>query len=415
MKKVISIFIFVLFLISCKSTDMFLLSSFDDSEKAKILSEKGIAAYKKNIEQNQDLNSIEKVKIYFLKALEYDKNNSTATEYILKLVNFRDDYLNKIYKTISILKDRKDKKDSDEFAMCSGVERLLVLDPKNKNYQKLKTELKPTYDKIIKLYTEKAAEVVKKSEGIKDNNKKEKSLMEALDYYKKILAIDQKNFTAKKGKEDFEKTYIVKIKNLISEIDKKIQQKQFDKAASSFDLLDSYNRQIDLKYITEIKDLEFRNYYNWALELNSKNKTGQAVNVLNKAISIKKDNDAIRLRNKLQSSQKDVDLTKSLDATLNEIDELINNDDLIGAKNKIDSLMSYAKTADQKDKLNGKLSLIKEKIPSIYDSAVGDYNAEKFKDAIKKFGIIIKIDPNFKDAKSYYDKANEKQKLIDKY
>jgi hypothetical protein len=415
MKAKFFVFFLLILVTSCKSTDMFLIKILDDSEKAKIVNDKGIASYKINIEQNQDINSINIVKPYFLKTLEYDKNNAVAKEYISKLANFKTEYLNKMLRNAAALRDKKDRKESDEYAIAYNIERVLTIDPGNKEALKMKRELKANYDKLIKLYLDKANESVKKADSIQDNNRKERVLLEAYDYYKKILVLDKVNSQAVKLKKTIENIFVEKVRTMLAEANSYLQKKQYAKADKLFDSIEYYNKKIDNKFIKEIKTVEYKVYYNWALSLYKTNKIDSSLYRVNQAIQAGRESEALDLRNKINSVLKDADLSKSFDSAIDDIDEMIANDDLVPAKNKIDSLSQVAQSNVQKSLLEKKLSTIMEKLTPIYNSAVADYNSENYKDASDKFGKIVNIAPDYKDAKSYYDKASEKQKILEKY
>ena len=99
---------------------------------------------------------------------------------------------------------------------------------------------------------------------------------------------------------------------------------------------------------------------------------------------------------------------------LESIDDLINDNQLITAKQRIDYL-SRSANPNQKKQLDAKLNQITAKLDSLYDDAVKDYNNENFKTAIQKFGNIVNINKDYKDASKYYDKAVEKQKTLDSF
>jgi polyhydroxyalkanoate synthesis regulator phasin len=417
MKKLVGIiFICFLSLNSCLTgNDSFLISNLNDDEKSDLLTQKGIERYKKEIEQNEEYKKSEEIKKYFTTALSYNNANKTAAEYIKKIDFVKQRLVNKYYKTAIYYKNKKNRTIDDEYNMCYYLEKSIEIEPSNKDALKLKRENKDVYDKLIKFYLNKGNDIKNKIKDSKNDSYTERLYINGINNYKRILLIDASNNQALNEYKSFESEISKIVSSQIKALGNKIKAGNYDEVYESLNKLDKNNQIINNKYNDEILDLKYQLYYNWSIFLYKKNKLQLSLYKINAALSIKKDNYLLSLKDKISETLQSEFFKNSFESLSDEIDELIDNGSLDVAKNKIDGLKKSVKDQNQKKELDNKINRIIQKLPTIYDEAVNAYNDENFDIAIKKFQIIITVDPNYKEAKNYLDKAVEKQKVLENY
>lgn len=411
--KLLYIPILFFFLFSCVSNDSSVLESLNDKEKSDILTQEGIGRYKEKIEKNKDYSSESKadVKKYFTMALSYDKNNRTAIEYIKKIDSLSQLLFEKMYAIAVSFQSVKKKSEADEFNMCLYIEKALDIDPGNEKGLKLKKTVNATYDKLFKLYSTRGTDIKNKIYKTRVESEKEKLYIAGNDNYYKATLLDDSNQGFKNELSYYENQIGEKVKGTIASLDNKIKIKQFDAVADALFDLDQNNKRIYNKFNREILDLKYRLFHDWAVDLYGKKNFTLAIYKINAALAIKNDNYLTDLKNKISDSFN----SDSIDAVIGDIDALILDGNLYAAKTKIDYYRKSVKDATQKKELDKRTKSILDKIPDLYQAAIGEYNNENFKEAISKFDAINKLSPDYLDTNSYLEKATDTQKILDSY
>ncbi len=402
---------------SCSSYDTFLLKTMSNSEKSDILTEKGIAKFREEIEKagNYSSEKKEEVEKYFRTALAFNRANNTAKEYIRKLSSLKELLFERMYDNAMSYKDIRNKNESDEFNMCFYLEKALAIDPSNKKAQKFKKEIKDVYDKLIKLYASRGGDIKSRINSTRDKNRREKLYIAGNDNYYRATLIDPSNSTFKNELKFYESRIADTVKSKLAELNAGLKKGRFESVADSMYILDQNNRRIYNRFTKEILDLKFRLYYYWGIVLYRDKKYQAAIYKINAALSIKNDNYLAGLKDKINDTLSSEYFKNSFDSIIIDIDEMINNGDLDLAKKKIDYYRKSIRDPGQKRELEKRSKLILDKIPGLYQSAVNDYNDENFDDAMKKFGIVSRINPDYLDLKNYIEKTKNKQQMLQNY
>jgi hypothetical protein len=411
--KQIIILLINIFIFSCVS-DQFLLNNLSQNEKSNLIVEKGINKYNEFIADPQDLTKLDSIKQYFEIALQYNQNNAKAKDYLNKVNSFKEIRAKQFVKNAAYFKNIAKRSERDDFYMCYNIEKALEIDPLNKEALSLKNEIKNSYNKLIKSYMDRGEKA--KEDAAKENNslKKKKLIFYSIDNFTNILLLEPSNAKAKSEKADFESSIKKDMQTLISKSNDDLNKSNFTSVRNNIPVLREYNKYIDNKMDKEVNDLEYTLNYKWAEFYYKSNKMDLASNKITIALSIKKSNESLNLNKLIQDKRTKQVMSVSFDTNLESIDDLINDNQLTTAKQKIDYLYKSA-NPNQKKLLDAKINQITQKLDSLYDDAVNDYNNENFKIAIQKFGNIININKDFKDASKYYDKAVEKQKTLDSF
>ena len=416
LKNIFLSLLFIFAFISCKSGDSFLLESLNDSEKSDILTNKGIERYQKDLIENEDTTRIESVKVYFVRALEYNPANQTATQYIKRVDSFKDLLVKRLlnaalrYKNIG-----KNKSELDEFNMCYFIQSALNLDPRSKEAEKMKNEAKDSFKKIIDIFMQRGDKTKEAHSKEKNETVLKRMEFDAIYFYNRVLLLDPDNVKAKSEKSNFESFILSDMRKLADEASKFLNAKNYIEARNKIYLLKDYGNKLGDKMKDEISKLDYNLNYNWANYLYSINNLDLASAKIWLALEANKSQEAYNLNRVIQEKRSKVILAQSFDSIVENIDQLINANELSNAKRSIDNIYKSLANQKQKDTLDSKISVINSKIAPLYNEAIQNYNEENFKDAIKKFKTILEIDENYKDAKQYYNKAIEKQKTIESY
>jgi hypothetical protein len=303
----------------------------------------------------------------------------------------------------------KKKSESDEFNMCLYLEKALVIDPSNEKGLKLKKDIKATYDKLLKLYSDRGTDIKSKINKTRVEADKEKLYVAGNDNYYKATLLDGSSSVFKTELSYYENQITEMVRTTIASLNNKIKIKQFDAVENALYNLDQNNRRIYNKFTGEILDLKYKLYHDWAVDLYGKKNFTLALYKINAALAIKNDNYLSDLKKKISDSFN----SDSIDSVIVDIDALIFEGDLYAAKSKIDYYRKTVKDAAQKKELDQRSQSILDKIPDLYESAVDEYNSENFKEAIRKFDAINKLSPNYLDTNSYLEKAIKTQKILD--
>jgi len=416
MKRKFLFLLVLIIIISCKSADRFIIKNFDDFEKSKILTDKGIAIYENDIEKKQEYTegTINIVKEYFLYALYLDKSNERAKEYIKKMDSLKQYFFNKMMKSVFLYKNKNKRQDRDEYYLCYYLEKALEIDPANSEALKLRSELKTLREKLVDSYTSEGDKIKEMINKTKSEDDKIKLYVSGYDIYKYIKLIDNTNNNAIKELEYYsnqlEKVTVQKLK----ENEAKLRAGKFNEVYTALKVIVNYNDRSYGKHTREITDIKYRLFYFWGLDLYRKGEFLNSLYKINEALVIKKDRNLLNIKRNITEEKLNTENIKnSYESVMAEIDDHIDKENLVMAKIKIDSLLKMVKANEQKIELKEISKTVIEKSKELYDTAVKDYNDENFSEAIRKFQIVIKVISDYKDVKSYLDKSVEKQKVIE--
>lgn len=405
----------LIFIISSKSTDSFIIKNLNDAEKSKILTDKGVLIYENEIEKKQEYNedSINKVKEYFLNALLLDNNNEKAKEYIKKIESEKQNSFNKMTNKVFFYKNKKNKTEKDEFNQCFFLERALDINPTDNNALKLKRELKPLYDNLVSKYLSDGNKIKEMINNTKSENDKISLYVRGYDIYNKIKLIDGTNNSATKEIAYYSNQLAKVTAQKLKENDAKLKSDKFSEVYAALKDMDNYNNKSNRKYTKEILDLKFRLFNLWGMDLYGKGNYQSSLYKINEALAIKYDKNLENIKSVALEKLNTEYIKNSYETTLALIDELIDKENLNQAKVKIDAMLKIVKDASRKSELNEKSKIVIDKSRELYNSAIEDYNNENFSDAIRKFQIVIKIISDYRDVKNYLEKSLEKQKVLD--
>ncbi|MBN2545664.1 MAG: hypothetical protein JXB50_07705 [Spirochaetes bacterium] len=412
-KLLLILIIFVLF--SCKSADFFILENFNKIEKSKILTDKGIARYENDILNKPEYidDSINTVKKYFIHALSLDKDNERAKEYIKKIDSVKDYFFNKMMRSVLIYKNKRRKTERDEYYLCYFLEKALDIDPKNSEAVKLKRELKPVYLKLIENYSTDADNIKKRIKTTNSENAKINFYVSIYDFYNRIKNLDNTNKKVLKELNFYSKEFAKITNKKLKENDAKIKAGKYDEVFSALRQIIIYNDRSYVRHNREIIELKYKLFYFWGMDLYNKGKFRSSLYKINEALAIKHDRNLIKVKSIILKKLETENLKSIYENNSAQIDEMIDRGGFDQAKEKIDSLLKIVKNNNDRNDLIEKNKMIIDKCESLYNSAVDDYNNEDFTEAIRKFQIVIKVIPNYKEVKNYLAKSIEKQIVIE--
>lgn len=318
-------------------------------------------------------------------------------------------------RTVSVIKDKKNRSEADEYVMCLAMEMARELDPKNADIKKLVAELKPVRVKLVKNYnSEGKAHLLSLKEDSSDDIKV-KTYLAALSRYNNSLSIEPANFEAAIRKYTIYCELKSLINNRISSGNDDKKAGNFIKAEKQLAWINDINAKTEHKFDKAVDRFEYDLNLQWAASLLEADKPAQAEAKINKAITISHTSEAMNIRLQILNMRSIPNTEQGFEQGLAAADKLIAAGNLPGADSKIAVLSEIADTTARKNQLTRRLNKIKVAVGKLYKEGVQAFRNEDYGKAVDLFLAIITIDKNYKQAGDYLDKSRSKLKLLEQY
>ncbi len=405
-------------LVSCMNApskgESLLLKNLNDKEKSAILSDKGIRMYK-NMTDKDDASLAPDIRGVFEESLKYDPANKDAGDYLTKISKYVNEYTSN---NISLAKKNMEKKqgrtDDDDYSLCVLLQKTYKADPSNKDVIAFKNNTKDIRENLAKkMLLDGDSQLILAK---KDKTNQEKTSVSAIEKFDKAISLG----SSLDGTLSSKRTEAVNILSVIIEknIDgtkKLIAQNNFKDAETNIKTLIKNNEYSNHKYDDALVNLQYELYFTWSNNLFSLNKIDSASEKIDAALKFKQTPEAQSLQAKIQEKKNKANVAGSFNSWLSEIDDLIAQKDFVSAVKKINSIEGKVKEKDRKSQLTDRKNIMKSQIDTIYTEAVTDFVNENYTNAIKGFQNILALEPNYKDAKNYLEKAKSKTKILESY
>jgi soluble cytochrome b562 len=394
---------------------LFMVQKLDNSEKSRAITDKGIRLYKSELENKEKYEMIEEIKEYFTVALRLDPENQRAEEYVKNIESYISRKVReKIDKANNFLKKKK-RTEKEDFQLVLYVQQAYTLEPRNKDVQKLLKEINELSNKLIIKYIE-MAQLTRKEIGDNDTiEEKVRVYSECIESINKALLIDAQHPAAKREKKYFMDELSGFFNQQMNDAEKHYKSGDFQGADKKIPLLIEINKALDDRYRKELNDLIYKINLKWASVLFDEKKYSLAEVKIKKAVRIKRTKESEKLKDNIMKKKEKSDFSEGFDDLLSDIDDLIKSKDLINAHKKITYGLENAANSTQTGKLKKREQAFKRELAKLYEEAINYYIEEDFKEAMRLFKVIIAIDKDYKQAQSYYNKAQSKQKLLESY
>jgi hypothetical protein len=415
--------VLIIILSGClSSNDKFFLQKLDETDKAAILTKKGIELYELQLETDDDFSLIPEIRKCYEVALKYDPAISLAIKYNEILDNFiSETYTAYIAKINSNREKSENRSIDDNYRLCLYIIKAYELDPENPEINDIRKETRPVLDTLIAEYVVEANSLTNNAMLETDSVKREELLVQALSIYDKIEGIDPGNKQIGKESRAAKEMLLVIMDEKIHYLYSRIADQYYTVSVPGVNNLSDYNKKVGNERQDEVDELQYYLYFEWAKYMYNKGDLDVAYSKVNAAIYFIEKDEAVELRDEIggklaeyREERNAAALAESFNEFIEKIDTLIADEELAIAYNRIREIESTLDSS-QKRQVNERKTEILDKLAPIYEAGVEAYIQENFADAINKFSLIVDIDRGYEDAAAYLEKAKAKQALLESY
>jgi hypothetical protein len=407
----------IIFLIRCSTTDdtRFLIDNLDNKEKSDLLTEKGLALYKAELEQKENYGEIGRVKQYFEAALRFDPANNLAKTYLSKTESYVHDIVtSKIKAAKDYLKKRK-RTEEDNYRLAVNIANAAELEPENSEIRAIRDTAETIINGLMDKYLKTARaekNLINKNDSIE---KKESVLVTVLDYYDRIILVSGDTGSVRAERDDVVNALYSILENRIDSAEKKLHAGRFQDSERELVSISGLDTRLSNHFEKQRNDLAYDLYYSWSgAYVRAKNFKAAEVTI-NRALSIRKTAEAYDLKAKIDRTNNEDKIASQFSGWLNEIDSAIDRRNYADAYWKIKNVRARISDTRRIELVRNRESRIEGLVPQLYDSAIQLYQAESFREAIELLEVVLDAKGTYKDARAYIDRARQKQSVLDTY
>ncbi|MCX7024464.1 MAG: hypothetical protein NT080_07580 [Spirochaetes bacterium] len=398
---------------SCAMTaDLFLVQKASREEKAQVLADRGVELYNVRLVQNEDFGAVSLVRAHFTNALILDPLNETARKYLARTNAWKAERLAFYVAKAKGYRVKKNRNERDDYEYCGAVERAVAIEGSNKDALAMRKETEPLRAKLLEKRVTPLKETEKRLVAEKRRTEGGKLATQAAKLATEILYLDSKNGDALRVRKEIADKARAWVSDDLAKAKTATEKKDYAGAETVIRNAERALADAGQTTTPELRDAKYRLYYRWAQDLFAAKKYDEADAKASSALAVSRTADAAALKSKAQEEASRRDFDAEIDAVLADIDALIRKGDLAGAIRTIDIARDNMKVQANKDRVAAKRSDVMERVKAVYGKAVEDYNAELYKEARDGFTVVLRVAPDYEQAKAYYDKADAKIKAL---
>jgi hypothetical protein len=386
-----------------------------NQEKSRILTDKAIGLYKTEIEVRENYARLPDIREMLTAALRFDPANARADEYLGKIGTYRSDKVKERIKAIENLKAKKALSDEDQFLVAFYSQKLYELDPDDANVRAIRDGNREARESLVRKYMAEGAKLRGQIKPGDPDDVKQMLALQALDQYERTLRIDPESGQVREAIAGIRAELAMYFGKKADLFAAKVKVRDYPAAASVLQELTALNAKLDKIHDGDLRDMTYALNYPWAAALLSQNQYFPADQKIKAALAANRTQEALALKAKVDYAMKTVGQEQFFNDTLKDLDSLLNQGSLVQANNRLQVL--YAQFADQAKVrlLDQRKSRLQSGLPDMYSQAVQYFNAEDFKKSVELFDVIVQVNPDYEQAKSYLENARSKQALLENY
>ncbi|MEI8094688.1 MAG: hypothetical protein WCG80_10775 [Spirochaetales bacterium] len=382
-------------------------------EKSDVLVDKGTALYAQMLDEDS-LKYIAKIKTILETALKADPANQRASEALKTLDTFvtkrQTDAQNKV--KVLTAKSAATLSEKEKYDLVVVFQQLQLLAPPNFDLKKLNDQVTPIRTEVVKTKSANIQDYETKLQNPKFESSAGKMVSLMHDEIVSLQVVDPTNAGAKAATDWLDKFLVARNQTDLEAAKKAYAAKDYSTAAKTAGRVEQSLAGIGSDNTGEVDALLYKVYFDWAKDLLTAKKYGEATSRVGEALNLNSTAEALDLRDKIAKAS----LTRDYDAEYDSIDKqlasLIAAGDLKTAWNLANSTGNQLKKEDTKTKLSGRKKQILDATHALYDAAVASYGDEDYREAKLGFDVVVAIDPAWQLVKSYQDKAKAKLQAL---
>lgn len=411
-------------LFSCSARDMTLIRKVDNFEKGQAAHNMGVKYYDE-ITANSDFQKIEEVKKYFILALKFDPENSSANVYLNNLNELRPRYVagklasaKKYYERVK--KSGTTPKYQDQFNTLYFITEAYNVLPEDKEVRALYDETKVMRREIVKQLIAEGNRELKnfdQAAKAKDMLKQDTISAAGRKAFGSALLLTPGTSEAQKGYDVFAAYRNSRFESIVTLINKLVLSKEYTKALNEVKTLEPFVYESSDRL--KIKEIQFEIYAAWANDSYIQKRLDETVTRAKSALSFKYDKKISTLKMNAEQALRKERIESNFPKTLATIDSLIKSGEYEKAQNlctdSLKGVLEGDKRAQLQKRLNEIQAIYELEIEKIYNEGVKAYQAEDFDTAIKLLTQVTKINAGYENSAEYLKKAKESKKLLENF
>lgn len=383
--------------------------------KADLFVSVGAAAYRRDLEQAEDLARAAEVRKYFEVALRYDPTDEEASRYLALVEEYRTGRFEAAVQAADAVLAKDVRNDDDTYILLVSTRQARALFPEHEATLRLVAATKG----MSTVWVQSGLDTLRLKRAVvvagESAKARQQRTIEAYSLAQRILSIDPYNKDAIRERDNLRAELMSGIEESFTEIEQLMTKGSFTASVQVVSSLRALDESVGNAFKADIDEAEYKLYLAWASYHESRKDYPNAAARVAQALAVKKGEEALALQKRVAGVATTVRKTQAFDTALADVDRLIAARDLVAAYTLVTKLIKEYKAADQAKALDERKARITGTLPTYYETGTQAYRKEQFKDAIAALEIVVGIDPKYRDAADYLSKAREKQKLLDQY